>query len=51
MSLQKPVLLIGAGALGSSLLKGLRIAGNATPSEVMILDLKPGDEANAWAAD
>ncbi|MGN6424185.1 MAG: pyrroline-5-carboxylate reductase [Asticcacaulis sp.] len=51
MSLQKPLLLIGAGALGSSLLKGLRIAGNATPSEVMILDLKPGDEANAWAAD
>lgn len=51
MSLKKPILLIGAGALGSSLLKGFRIAGNAAPSEVMILDLQPGDEAKAWAAD
>lgn len=51
MSLPKPVLLIGAGALGSSLLKGFRIAGNAAPSDVMIVDLQPGDEAKAWAAD
>ncbi|MGZ3305681.1 MAG: pyrroline-5-carboxylate reductase family protein, partial [Asticcacaulis sp.] len=49
--LPKPVLLVGAGALGSSVLKGFRIAGHATPSEVMIVDLKPGDEPKAWAAD
>lgn len=49
--LPKPVLLIGAGALGSSILKGLRIAGHAAPADLMIVDLKPGDEARAWAAD
>ncbi|MDI7774870.1 pyrroline-5-carboxylate reductase [Asticcacaulis sp. EMRT-3] len=51
MSLPKPILLIGAGALGSSILKGFRVSGHATPDEVMILDLMPGDEAKAWAAD
>ena len=49
--LPKPILLIGAGALGSSMLKGMRIGGHARPSDVMILDLKPGDEAQTWAAD
>ncbi len=49
--LPKPVLLIGAGALGSSMLKGMRIGGHVLPSDMMILDLKPGEEAQAWAAD
>jgi len=49
--LPKPILLVGAGALGSSVLKGFRIAGNATPSDLIIVDLKPGDEPKAWAAD
>ncbi len=49
--LQKPILLVGAGALGSSVLKGFRAKGHVTPSEVMILDLMPGDEPKAWAAD
>ncbi len=51
MSLAKPILLVGAGALGSSVLKGFRIVGNATPPEVMIVDLMPGEDAKAWAAD
>ncbi|WP_031238325.1 pyrroline-5-carboxylate reductase [Asticcacaulis sp. AC466] len=51
MSLAKPILLVGAGALGSSILKGFRIAGHVAPSDMMILDLKPGDEAQAYAAD
>ncbi len=51
MSLAKPILLIGAGALGSSLLKGFRVRGHAVPSDIMILDLKPGEEALAYAAD
>jgi pyrroline-5-carboxylate reductase len=46
--LPKPILLIGAGALGSSLLKGFRAQGHATPADVMILDLHPGDEAEAY---
>ena len=41
--LPKPVLLIGAGALGSSMLKGMRIGGHVQPADIMILDLKPGD--------
>jgi len=49
--LPKPILLVGAGALGSSVLKGFRIAGNADPSDLIIVDLKPGDEPRAWAAD
>ncbi len=51
MSLQKPILLLGAGALGSSVLKGFRIAGHAGPADLIIVDLKPGDEPKAWAAD
>ena len=51
MSLAKPILLVGAGALGSSILKGFRIQGHVTPDEVMILDLKPGEEALGYAAD
>ena len=51
MSLAKPILLVGAGALGSSILKGYRVQGHVTPSDVMILDLKPGEEAQAYAAD
>ena len=51
MSLAKPILLVGAGALGSSILKGFRVQGHVTPADVMILDLKPGDEAQAYAAD
>ncbi len=47
----KPVLLVGAGALGSSVLKGFRIKGHASPSDVMIVDLQPGDEPKTWAAD
>ncbi|HVZ29012.1 MAG TPA: pyrroline-5-carboxylate reductase [Asticcacaulis sp.] len=46
--LPKPILLIGAGALGSSLLQGFRAQGHAKPEEVMILDLLPGDEAQAY---
>ncbi len=49
--LPKPILLIGAGALGSSILKGFRAQGHATPDEVMILDLLPGDEAQAYMRD
>lgn len=49
--LSKPVLLVGAGALGSSMLKGFRIGGHVEPKDIMILDLKPGEEAQAWAAD
>jgi len=51
MSLAKPILLVGAGALGSSMLKGFRIKGHVKPSDLMILDLKPGEEALAYAAD
>ena len=51
MALPKPILLVGAGALGSSVLKGFRISGHATPADLMIVDLKPGDEPKAWAAD
>lgn len=51
MGLAKPILLVGAGALGSSILKGFRVQGHVTPREVMILDLKPGEEAQAYAAD
>lgn len=47
----KPILLIGAGALGSAILKGFRLKGQASPEDVMILDLKPGEEALAYAAD
>lgn len=50
-SLAKPILLVGAGALGSAILKGFRIKGQAEPKDVMILDLMPGDEPKAWAAD
>ncbi len=46
--LPKPILLIGAGALGSSILRGFRVQGHVKPSEVMILDLLPGDEAQAY---
>ncbi|WAC49087.1 pyrroline-5-carboxylate reductase [Asticcacaulis sp. SL142] len=46
-----PILLVGAGALGSSILKGFRRQGHVSPSDVMILDLKPQDEAQAYAAD
>ncbi|MGA9658582.1 MAG: pyrroline-5-carboxylate reductase [Asticcacaulis sp.] len=46
-----PVLLIGAGALGSSILKGFRVKGHVKASEVMILDLKPNDFAQSFAAD
>lgn len=49
--LAKPILMVGAGALGSSVLKGFRISGHATPADLMIVDLKPGDEPRAWAAD
>ncbi len=49
--LPKPILLVGAGALGSSVLKGFRASGHAVPSDLMIVDLKPGDEPRAWAAD
>lgn len=49
--LPKPILLVGAGALGSSILKGFRIQGQATPQDVMIVDLLPGDEAQAWMRD
>lgn len=51
ISLPKPILLIGAGALGSSILKGFRIAGHVTPDDIIIVDLQPGDEPKAWAAD
>ncbi|ESQ92301.1 pyrroline-5-carboxylate reductase [Asticcacaulis benevestitus] len=51
MSLAKPILLVGAGALGSSILKGFRVQGHVIPADVMILDLKPGGEALAYAAD
>ena len=49
--LPKPILLVGAGALGSSVLKGFRIAGQVTPEDIIIVDLQPGDEPKAWAAD
>jgi len=49
--LPKPILLVGAGALGSSVLKGFRAAGHAMPQDVIIVDLQPGDEPKAWAAD
>ncbi len=51
LSLPTPILLIGAGALGSSILKGFRISGHAVPSDLMILDLLPGDEAQGWMRD
>lgn len=47
----KPILLIGAGALGSSILKGFRLKGQAKPADIMILDLVPGEEALAYAAE
>ena len=49
--LPKPILLVGAGALGSSLLKGFRVSRHATADDVMILDLLPGDEAQSWMRD
>ena len=49
--LAKPILLVGAGALGSSMLKGFRIAGHVLPTDIIIVDLQPGDEPRAWAAD
>lgn len=50
VDLAKPVLLIGAGALGSSILRGFGVAGHVTPSDMMIVDLKPREEAQTWAA-
>jgi pyrroline-5-carboxylate reductase len=47
--LAHPVLLVGAGALGSSLLKGLRLKGQIAASDMLILDLNPGEEAHIWA--
>lgn len=47
--LAKPILLIGAGALGSAMLKGMRAAGHIAPSDLIILDLNPGEEAHAYA--
>ena len=51
MTLPKPILLVGAGALGSSILKGFRVKGQAQPKDIMILDLLPGDEADAYMRD
>jgi pyrroline-5-carboxylate reductase len=47
--LSKPILLVGAGALGSALLKGMKIAGHVSASDLIILDLKPQAEALAYA--
>ncbi len=47
---QKPVLLVGAGALGSSILKGIGIVGHMSAEDIMIVDLNPRDEALAWQA-
>ena len=47
----KPILLVGAGALGSAILRGFRLKGQARPAEMMILDLVPGEEALAYAAE
>ncbi|MFN3229208.1 MAG: pyrroline-5-carboxylate reductase family protein [Asticcacaulis sp.] len=50
-TLKTPVLLVGAGALGSAILQGWRRTGAVAPKDVMILDLHPGEEANRYAAD
>ncbi|MDC7683840.1 pyrroline-5-carboxylate reductase [Asticcacaulis sp. BYS171W] len=47
--LAKPILLVGAGALGSAILKGMRVAGHVAPQDVIILDLTPGEEAQKYA--
>ncbi|MFT3996575.1 MAG: pyrroline-5-carboxylate reductase [Asticcacaulis sp.] len=47
--LAKPILLIGAGALGSAMLKGMRASGHIAPSDLIILDLNPGEEAHVCA--
>jgi pyrroline-5-carboxylate reductase len=47
--LPRPILLVGAGALGSALLKGMKVAGHVEPSDLIILDLKPQAEALACA--
>jgi pyrroline-5-carboxylate reductase len=49
--LPKPILLIGAGALGSAMLKGMRVAGHVAPSDLIILDLNPQEEAQAYARE
>jgi len=48
--LAKPILLIGAGALGSAMLRGMKVAGHIAPSDLIILDLNPGEAAQAYAA-
>jgi pyrroline-5-carboxylate reductase len=42
-------MLVGAGALGSSLLKGLWLTRTVEAKALMILDLHPGEEAKACA--
>ncbi|WP_140985005.1 pyrroline-5-carboxylate reductase [Asticcacaulis tiandongensis] len=43
-----PLMIIGAGALGGSILKGLRVTTTVDPSDVIILDLHPQAEAQAY---
>ncbi|MFT4091086.1 MAG: pyrroline-5-carboxylate reductase [Asticcacaulis sp.] len=44
-----PLMIIGAGALGGSILKGLRVSGAVDPADVIILDLHPQAEAQTFA--
>jgi pyrroline-5-carboxylate reductase len=43
-----PILLIGAGALGVSILKGIAIAGHMDLSAIMVCDLNPSDALKAF---
>lgn len=45
-----PLLIIGAGALGGSVLRGLRVTGAVDPADVIILDHNPQAEAQTYAA-
>jgi len=44
-----PLMIIGAGALGGSILKGLRVTTTFDPADVIIADLNPQAEAQAYA--
>jgi pyrroline-5-carboxylate reductase len=42
-----PILIIGAGALGGAILKGLKVAGLLKPEFIMVCDLNPSDEVRS----
>jgi pyrroline-5-carboxylate reductase len=45
-----PILLVGAGRMGGALIAGWRLSGAAAPSDLLLLDPAPGEEARVAAA-